>query len=125
MLYDYLVCNNRKYAYALNRNVRYVSLLPTIEIEEIQNKKRLMRINWNTVQKIIVLLHRNGRMKKTHIAMQCRLRYDKCVSHIAWCESLKLIKTRIENRSELIGLTDRGIELYREQFAHQQIDLEP
>lgn len=89
---------------------------------EIQGKKELDRIHCNTVQKIIVLLYRNGMMKKTAISMRCRLRYDRFRLHLDWCESLKLIETKIENKTELIGLTDRGIELYREQFVDKPID---
>ena len=88
----------------------------------IHNKKGIERIHWNTVQKIIVLLHRNGMMRKTAISIMCRLRYDRFRMHLDWCKSMKLIETRIENRSELFSLTDRGIELYMEQFAHKQSD---
>lgn len=91
---------------------------------EVQAKKRLVRVNWHTVERIIVLLYRNGMMKKTNIAMSGRLRYDRCSLHLNWCKSLKLIKTRFgDDGHELISLTDRGMELYREQFAHTQLDL--
>lgn len=90
---------------------------------EIQGKKELDRIHWNTVQKIIVLLYRNGMMKKTAISMRCRLRYDRFRLHLDWCESLKLVQTKTGNDgTDLICLTDRGTELYRELFAHKQLD---
>ena len=90
----------------------------------IQDDKELERVNWRTVQKIIISLYRNGMMRRTMIAMRCRLRYDKCRSHLDWCESLKLIKTKKdEDGSELMVLTDRGMEIYREQLAHKQIDV--
>lgn len=89
-----------------------------IRLETRQEKKKLDRINWTSVGKIIVSLHDHGEMKKTNIASRCRLRYDKCVSHIGWCQTLKLVKIKPdENDHDIISLTERGMELYREEFA--------
>ena len=69
----------------------------------------------------MIVLSRDGKMKKTNIAMNCRLSYDKCVSYLKWLELLGLIKTEIdEDGFELFGLNGRGMDLCKKEFAHDQ-----
>ncbi len=86
---------------------------------ELKSKKKLWRINWHAVEKIVVSLHEYGMMKRTTIATRCGLRYDRCRMHLEWCESLKLVRLKVDDDgSELFDLTERGVELYHEQFSH-------
>ncbi len=89
-------------------------------------KKELKRIEWSIVRRVIVLLQRNPRMKRTHIAMKSGLGYDKCVLYLAWMEMLGLIgREKDEEGFEVISLSDRGMNLYRTQFVDEATALIP
>lgn len=91
--------------------------------EDITSKKKLKKIDWNIVRKIIVLLRWNGAMKRSKIAMHCKMNYNCCSLYLTWCMSLQLIKFWPDNEgSELIVLSDRGMELYKEEFAQEQLE---
>lgn len=88
-----------------------------------QNKKELKRINWNIVKKLIVLLHYNGRMKRTNIAMRCNMGYDKCLLYLNWLDLMDLIKKEIdEDGFELIRLTDKGHQFYDRKLKDVEIN---
>lgn len=97
------------------------NLMSSIEIENVQDKKRLKRINWNIVQKIIVFLHWNS-AKKNHIALHCGMNYEYCDRYLDWCRRLKFINFDRDSNSGLIELTDRGRELYRNEFEGRVMD---
>jgi len=72
----------------------------------------------------MVALAQYGKMKKTKIAMVCRINYEMCVSYLKWLEILGLIKIEIdEERFELFGLNSRGMDLCRKEFIRDQIHL--
>jgi hypothetical protein len=89
--------------------------------EQIRNKRTLRRIDWTTVKKIMIVLSCDNKMKKTNIAMSCRLSYDKCVSYLRWLELLDLVKIVIDGDGfELFGLNNRGMDLCKKEFKHEQ-----
>lgn len=62
-------------------------------------------------------------MKKSKIAMHCKMNYNCCILYLTWCRSLRLINSWPDNNgTELIVLTDRGMELYKEEFAHERLE---
>ena len=82
----------------------------------ICSKKELKRIDWNIVKRLVIFLHYN-KMKKTNIAMQCSMSYDKCVLYLNWLEMMDLIKKETDpNGFEVICLNDKGNELYERKF---------
>lgn len=89
---------------------------------KVQHKKQLKRIDWNIVQKIIVFLHWK-RSKKNHVALHCRMNYEYCDMYLDWCIRMKFIKISGEGDSELVELTERGMELYRDEFEGSFTDM--
>ena len=91
-----------------------MSNLNIVDIEETTPSKReLKRIEWNIVKRLVILMHYAGRAKKTKIAMNCNMAYDKCILYLDWLETLNLISRKRDDFGfELVGLSDRGSELY-------------
>ena len=91
----------------------------------IEGKKELKRIEWNTVKRIIVFLYYNNRFKKTKIAMQCNMAYDKFLLYLDWMHIMDLIKREIdEDGFEVVILTERGHNLFSTKFQENKIELE-
>src|SRR5437667_11638498 len=81
------------------------------------SRNELTRINWKIVRRIVTFLHYNNRMKKTNIAMRCAMSYDRFVRYLNWMKSIDLIKKELEgSHVELISLSDKGINLYQNNF---------
>ena len=85
-------------------------------------RKDLVRIHWPTIRKIIGMLYMQGAMRRTAIAMRCTIPYERVRMHLEWCESMKLTITRDVEGHGMITLTDRGHELYREQFSYIELE---
>lgn len=92
-----------------------IDLMSNMRTDNIQRSKRLKRIDWNTVQKIIVFLHWNS-AKKNHVALHCGMNYDYCDRYLDWCRRMRLITFSTRYDNETISLTERGRELYRDEF---------
>ena len=88
--------------------------LNTVNIEKTTPSKReLKRIEWNIVKRLVILMRYAGRAKKTKIAMNCNMAYDKCILYLDWLETLNLISRKRDDFGfELVGLSDRGSELF-------------
>jgi len=90
-----------------------------------ESKKELKRIEWNTVKRIIVFLYYNNRFKKTKIAMQCNMAYDKFLLYLDWMHIMDLIKREVnEDGFEVVILTERGHNLFSTKFQENKLDLE-
>ena len=77
------------------------------------HKKELKRIDWNIVKRLVILLYYDSKVKRTNIAMKCKLSYDNCLLYLNWLEMMGLIKKETDRDGfELISLTDKGIDLY-------------
>lgn len=78
-----------------------------------RSKGMLRRIDTEIVKRIIIILHDDGKERKTKISLKAHLAYDKCLHYLGWLELMGLV--RIENSGhdiEWINLTEKGIELY-------------
>lgn len=83
----------------------------------VQNKKRLRRIDFDIVKRVMSLLHHDSKIKKTNIAMKCNLGYDKCVLYLDWLEKMDLIKRENdEDGFEIIILSERGYEFSKRKI---------
>jgi len=91
----------------------------------IEGKKELKRIEWNTVKRIISFLYYNNQFKKTKIAMQCNMAYDKFLLYLDWMDIMDLIKREVdEDGFEVVVLTERGHNLFSTKFQENKLDLE-
>jgi predicted transcriptional regulator len=86
-----------------------------------QNKNELKRIDWHVVKRLIASLHHHGSLKKTQIATMCNMSYDKCRRYLDWLEIMELIKKEIDDRFEMIILTEKGRALYSRKFSEAEI----
>jgi predicted transcriptional regulator len=88
-----------------------------IKSNQIKTQRELKRINWKTVERIVIALYENVRMKKSVLATTCHMGYDKCRLYINWLEMMELIKKEInyDGFEEMI-LTEKGRTLYRTKF---------
>lgn len=85
--------------------------------KEIETRKELKRIEMGIVERLIVLLYYNRRIKKTKIATQSNMSYDKCILYLDWMETMDLIKKEIDDDGYmLISLSDKGSELFLKKF---------
>ena len=82
----------------------------------------LVRIHWNIVGRIVTLLYRQSRLKKSEIAAKARLGYDKCKRYLQWMEMMDLVSKEInEDDYEVMLLTDKATILYDKQFKDMHI----
>lgn len=79
-------------------------------------KKKLKRIDMEILNRLLVFLYYNSQTKKTNIAMKCGQSYDKCVRYLDWMKAMSLIRNDFDQGSELISLSDRGIEFFENFF---------
>lgn len=88
-------------------------------------KKELKRIEWSTVKRIIVFLNYNNQIRKTKIAMQCNMAYDKFLLYLDWMDIMELVKRETDDEGfEVLSLTDRGHNLFSKKFQQNKLDLE-
>ena len=91
----------------------------------VNGKKEIKRIEWSTVKRIIVYLFYNNGFKKTKIAMQCNMAYDKFLLYLDWMDTLDLIKKEIdEDGFEVVSLTERGNNLFLKKFQEDKMIIE-
>ena len=91
----------------------------------VNGKKEIKRIEWSTVKRIIVYLFYNNGFKKTKIAMQCNMAYDKFLLYLDWKDTLDLIKKEIdEDGFEVVSLTERGNNLFLKKFQEDKMIIE-
>ncbi|MFI5405563.1 MAG: winged helix-turn-helix domain-containing protein [Nitrososphaerales archaeon] len=78
-----------------------------------RSKEMLRRIDTEIVKRIIIILHDDGRERKTKISLKAHLAYDKCLHYLGWLELMGLISIeKSVHGIEWINLTEKGIELY-------------
>ena len=87
-------------------------------LQEIKHyKKELKRIDWDIVKRLMISLYYDNKMKRTNIAMKCKLSYGNCLLYLNWLEIMDLIKREIDQDGfELISLTEKGRDLYTRQL---------
>ena len=88
-------------------------MVDTNPISLEKSKRKIRKIDSKIVSKIMSSLY-GGRMKKTNLAMECRLSFDKCMLYLDWMKAIGLIETKVDAGGfELFCLTERGMDLYR------------
>ncbi len=80
--------------------------------------KKLKRINMTVFKRILTFLYYNSKTKKTNIAMNCGMSYDKCLLYLEWMNTLSLISNESDHGFELLSLSHRGIEFFEKNFKH-------
>ncbi len=91
----------------------------------IETRKELKRIEMGIIERLVILLYYNRRIKKTKIAMQGNMSYDKCVLYLDWMETMDLINREIdEDGYTLISLSDKGRDLFNKKFKDTKDYLE-
>src|SRR5574337_707567 len=84
-------------------------------------KKELKRIDWDIVKRLIMLLYYESKMKRTNIAMKCKLSYGNCLLYLNWLEIMDLIKKETDTEGfELISLAEKGKDLYTRQLQRYE-----
>ena len=83
--------------------------------------KRLTRIDWKIITRLVTFLYYNSRMKKTITAARCNLSYDNCIRYLNWLEMMELIeRQRDADGFETIVLSQRGHDLYKRKLDSNQ-----
>lgn len=84
------------------------------KLDNIKNqRKKLKRIDWDIVKRILDLLYREGKSKKTKIAMKCSINHEQVTMYLDWIDMFDFIKKETdEDESEWIALNERGREFY-------------
>jgi len=81
--------------------------------QQESSKRKLKRIDWSIVNRILRYLHYDGKEKKTNIAMKCNLSYNKLVMYLDWLEMMEFITRELdEKKFECISLNEKGREFY-------------
>lgn len=84
----------------------------------MRNKNALKRINWDIATRLLETLYFYGNQKKTAIARLTNMSYDNCVLYLDWLDLLGFIKKETnDNRFEIIGLTEIGINFYKTKLV--------
>lgn len=87
-------------------------------------KRRLKRVEWDIVKRIVILLHDNNRLKRTNLATKSGLAYDKCALYLDWMNVLSITNIEIDETGfQLVSLSEKGNALYEREFCDEQNDL--
>lgn len=86
-----------------------------------QPKKELKRIDWDIVKRLVCLMYYENGMKRTNIAMKCKLSYGNCLLYLNWLEIMDLIKRETDGEGfEMVSLSEKGKDLYSRQLEENQ-----
>lgn len=78
----------------------------------------------NVVDRLIRTLYENMREKKTNIARNANMGYDKCVIYLDALEIMDFVKRETSGRHELISLTSAGIKYLERIQSEKQANLQ-
>lgn len=94
-----------------------MQLLPDLETSNIQTKSNseyeMQNFNWQVVERLLIILHESGPLKKSQITMKSGLNYNSCMRYLKWLYN-KMGFIQFEIGSDLkqiksIRLTSEGI----------------
>lgn len=79
----------------------------------MQNK--LKKIHWETMENIFEFLYRNNGVRRSHISMNGKMSYDKCIRYLDWMSERDFIvmEKNIKTEIILVKLTQQGILFYK------------
>ena len=77
-------------------------------------KKKLKRFDVDVIERLLVTVYESGREKKTKLARNANLSYDRCVSYL---ESLDFVKKHNDGKHDVYDLTANGISLCKRKLS--------
>ena len=84
----------------------------------VTGKKRLKRIQWDLVGRLIIVIRQDPCLRRTNIAMKSGLAYDKCILYLDWMERMDIIRREISaDGTQTIRLAEKGHDLYMTEFS--------
>lgn len=91
---------------------------------QIQDGKRLERPSWRIVKKILSVL-KKGKIRKSHLVMDCRMNHTDCNLYLEFLEELELVRHEngdSDEESKFICITERGRDYYSRHFGSKHAD---
>ncbi len=80
-------------------------------------KKKLKRFDGDVIERLLVTVYESGREKKTKLARNANLSYDRCVSYLECLESLDFVKKHNDGKHDVYDLTANGISLCKRKLS--------
>lgn len=80
--------------------------------------RKLKRLNIDLLMRLMAFLYYNSKTKRTNIAMNCGMSYDKCLLYLDWMGALSLTRTESQHGFELLSLSERGMDFFEKNFKH-------
>ncbi len=68
-------------------------------------------VNLKTVKKILEVLAKDGRIKRTQLSVKAGMNYDRCMRYINILKLIKLVEIVLENNCNYVIITQTGIEI--------------
>jgi predicted transcriptional regulator len=73
------------------------------------SKKKLKRIDWKIIKKLLNILYNEGKLKKTVLARKSNMGYNNCILYVDWLHMLDFIRRDVDDeRFEIISLSELG-----------------
>ena len=76
---------------------------------DIKRKKQLKRLDVNVMGRILMSIYESGSEKKTNIARNARLPYDKCSTYLDFLELIEFVKKNDKDKHKMYDVTANGI----------------
>lgn len=71
--------------------------------------KKLRRIDLDVLERLIMVLYESTKEKKTNIARNSKMSYDKCVLYLDVLEMMEFVKKNDDGKNIFYSLTSAGI----------------
>ncbi|MGY5149911.1 MAG: winged helix-turn-helix domain-containing protein [Candidatus Nitrosopumilus sp. bin_68KS] len=75
--------------------------------------KRIKRIDLDVLERLILVLYENVEEKKTNIARNSKMSYDKCVLYLDVLEMMGFVKKNDNGKNVFYSLTSIGINFFQ------------
>ena len=94
----------------------------TMADNELQvDKKRLQKLDLGVANRLILVVYENTREKRTNIARNSKMGYDKCVLFLDALEMMDFIKKDATGKHVMISLTVAGHKYCRKVLCKIQV----
>jgi len=71
--------------------------------------KKIRRVDLDVLERLLVVLYENIEEKKTNIARNSKMGYDKCVLYLDVLEMMGFVKKNNDGKNTFYSLTPTGI----------------
>lgn len=71
--------------------------------------KKIRRVDLEVLERLILVLYENMEEKKTNIARNSKMGYDKCVLYLDVLEMMEFVKKNNNGKNTFYSLTSTGI----------------